>query len=173
MFLKSVWSYPMPIPPLYNRSWYKWQDSIILYGRLIFLLHFHILSIIDGHLGCPYILTIVVIILQCTWGCTSLFSPLIKLVLIVDTKICMFDTKTCWEPPQEIPPMTKVMRRRSDRRRWIRTRGIPWTCSSIYRKTKICLLFTILCLSPTLLTLTGGYPWRKSTFLLISLKKST
>ena len=25
-------------------------------------------------------------------------------------------------------------------------------------QTKICLLFTILCLSPTLLTLTGGYP---------------
>ena len=43
--------------------------------------------------------------------------------------------------------------------RWIRTRGTPWTCSSIYPKPKsVCLLFTILCLSPTLLTLTGGYP---------------
>ena len=43
--------------------------------------------------------------------------------------------------------------------RRIRTRGTPWTWSSIYPETKsVCLLFTILCLSPTLLTLTGGYP---------------
>ena len=62
----------------------------------------------------------------------------------------------CWEPPWEIPPMTKVMRRKPDRQRWIRIRGTPWTCSSIYPKTRVCL--TILCLSPTLLTLTGGYP---------------
>jgi len=26
----------------------------------------------------------------------------------------------CWEPPREIPPMTKVMWRRPDRQRWIR-----------------------------------------------------
>ena len=64
----------------------------------------------------------------------------------------------CWELPREIPPMTKVMWRRPDRQRWIRTQGIPWTCSSIYPKTKLCLLLIILCLSPTLLTLTGGYP---------------
>ena len=44
--------------------------------------------------------------------------------------------------------------------RRIRTRGTPWTCSSIYPKPKsVCLLFTMLCLSPTLLALTGGYPW--------------
>ena len=43
------------------------------------------------------------------------------------------------------------------RARRIRTWGTPWTCLSIYPKTRICL--TILCLSPTLLTLTGGYPW--------------
>ena len=110
-------------------------------------------------LSCPYILTIVVIILQCTWGCTSLFSPLIKLVLIVDTKTCMFHTKTCREPPREIPPMTKVMWRRPDRQRQIRTRGIPWTCSSIFPETKICLsIVYYICLSPTLLTFTGGYP---------------
>ena len=64
----------------------------------------------------------------------------------------------CWGPPREFPPMTKVMQRRPDRQRWIRTRGIPWTCSSIYPKTKIYLLFIILCFSPPLLTLTGGYP---------------
>ena len=40
--------------------------------------------------------------------------------------------------------------------RWIRTQGTPWMCLSIYPKTRICL--TIFCLSPTLLTLTGGYP---------------
>ena len=45
---------------------------------------------------------------------------------------------------------------RTWRQRRIRTRGTPWTCSSIYPKTRICL--TILCLSPTLLTLTRGYP---------------
>ena len=38
-----------------------------------------------------------------------------------------------------------------------RTRGVPlWACLSVYPKTRIC--FTILRLSPTLLTLTGGYP---------------
>ena len=36
------------------------------------------------------------------------------------------------------------------------SRGPPWTCLSIYPKTRIC--FTILRLSPTPLTLTGGYP---------------
>ena len=45
----------------------------------------------------------------------------------------------CQEPPQEIPPMTKVMWRRPDRQRHIRARGIPWTCSSTYPETKICL----------------------------------
>ena len=64
----------------------------------------------------------------------------------------------CREPPWEIPPMTKVMRERPDRQKQIRTRGIPWTCLNIYPKTKICLLFTILCLSTTLLILAGGYP---------------
>ena len=64
---------------------------------------------------------------------------------------------SCWEPPREIPPMTKVMRKRPDRQRQIRPRGTPWMCSSIYPKTRICL--TILCLSQTLLTLTGDYPW--------------
>ena len=42
--------------------------------------------------------------------------------------------------------------------RHIRTRGHPRTCSSVYPQTRICLSY-YLCLSPTLLTLTGGYPW--------------
>ena len=45
---------------------------------------------------------------------------------------------------------------RTWRQRQIRTRGTPWTCSSTYPKTRVCL--TILWLSPTPLTLTGGYP---------------
>ena len=48
---------------------------------------------------------------------------------------------TCQEPPREIPPMTKVMRKRPDRQRWIRPQGNPWICSSIYPKTKICLSY--------------------------------
>ena len=47
----------------------------------------------------------------------------------------------CWEPPREIPPMTKVIWRRPDRQRWIRPRGTPWICSSIYPKTRICLSY--------------------------------
>lgn len=31
----------------------------------------------------------------------------------------------CREPPREIPPMTKVMRKRPDRQRQIRPRGTP------------------------------------------------
>ena len=65
---------------------------------------------------------------------------------------------TCREPPREIPPMTKVMWKRPDKQRGIRPRGTPWICSSIYPQTKIYLLFIILCFSPTLLSLTGGYP---------------
>ena len=41
--------------------------------------------------------------------------------------------------------------------RWIRTRGIPGPAQASTTKSEsVCL--TILCLSPTLLTLTGGYP---------------
>ena len=32
---------------------------------------------------------------------------------------------SCWEPPWEILPMTKVMRREPDRQRWIRPQGTP------------------------------------------------
>ena len=37
--------------------------------------------------------------------------------------------------------MTKVMQRGPDRQRRIRTREAPWTCLSIYAKTKICLFY--------------------------------
>ena len=43
--------------------------------------------------------------------------------------------------PGQIPPMTKVMRKRPDGQRWIRTRGTPWTCSSIYPQTRIYLSY--------------------------------
>ena len=52
-----------------------------------------------------------------------------------------FGTDYCQEPPREIPPMTKVMRREPDRQRQIRPQGTPWICSSIYPKTKICLSY--------------------------------
>ena len=47
---------------------------------------------------------------------------------------------------------------RPDMQRRVRTQGAPpWTCLSIYPKPEsVC--FTILRLSPTPLTLTGGYP---------------
>ena len=54
------------------------------------------------------------------------------------------------------PTHEKVMRKRPDKQGF-RTRQIPWTCSSIYPKTRICLS-TVLCLLPTLLTLTGAIP---------------
>ena len=47
----------------------------------------------------------------------------------------------CWEPVLEFPSMTKVMRRGSDMQSRIRTREAPWTCLSIYPKTKICLFY--------------------------------
>ena len=48
---------------------------------------------------------------------------------------------TCREPPREIPPMTKVMRREPDRQRRIRPQGTPSICLSIYPKTRICLSY--------------------------------
>ena len=73
----------------------------------------------------------------------------------------------CRKPPWEIPTITKVMQRRLDRQRQIRIRGAPWTCSSIYPKTRICLSYYFMPftnssdinrgLSPT------NFLWRKST----------
>ena len=74
------------------------------------------------------------------------------------------------------PTHDKVMQRRPDKQGF-KTRGILWadpTHDKVMRKRSarastpkpesVCL--TILCLSPTLLTLTGGYPtffWKKLT----------
>ena len=82
----------------------------------------------------------------------------------------LLDESGCREPPREIPPMTKVMWRRPDRQRQIRTRGIPWTCSSIYPETKICLS-TVYYIIPFNLSsdiISRGlspatFLWRKST----------
>ena len=62
----------------------------------------------------------------------------------------------CWEPPQEIPPMAKVMRMRPDGQRRDQAFRGPPSQASTPRPESVCL--TISCLSPTLLTLTGGYP---------------
>ena len=53
------------------------------------------------------------------------------------------------------PTHDKVMWKRTVKQGF-RTQGAPQAFSSIYPKTRIC--FTISCLSPTPLTLTGGYP---------------
>ena len=47
----------------------------------------------------------------------------------------------CWEPAQEFPPMTKVMRRDLIYKGESGLKGPPWTCPSIYPKTKICLFY--------------------------------
>ena len=55
----------------------------------------------------------------------------------------------CREPAREILPMAKVMRKRPDRQRRIRTQGTPWTCSSIYPKSRICLFYYFMPLTNT------------------------
>ena len=63
----------------------------------------------------------------------------------------------CREPPWEIPPMTKVMRKRPDSKGGSGLEGPPESARPSTPKPKsVCL--TIFCLSPALLTLTGGYP---------------
>ena len=58
------------------------------------------------------------------------------------------------------PTHDKVMWKRPDRQGWWGLEGLRWPARASTLKPKsVCLLFTILCLSPTLLTLTGGYPW--------------
>ena len=73
----------------------------------------------------------------------------------------------CWEPPREIPPMTKVMRRGPDRQRWIRPHEIFWICSSIYPKTRICLSYYFVPFTNSS-DINRGLPlttflWKKST----------
>ena len=82
---------------------------------------------------------------------------------------CFIDNAECGEPAQEIPPMTKIMRKRPDGQRWIRTWGTPCTCLSIYPETRICLS-TVYYIMPFTnssdinrgLSLTT-FLWRKST----------
>ena len=57
------------------------------------------------------------------------------------------------------PTHDKVMRKRPDRQGRSGLKGLPGPARASTLKPKsVCLLFTIFCLSPTLLTLTGGYP---------------
>ena len=57
------------------------------------------------------------------------------------------------------PTHDKVMLRRPDRQAGSGLEGLPGPARASTPKAKsVCLLFTVLCLSPTLLTLTGGYP---------------
>ena len=56
------------------------------------------------------------------------------------------------------PTHDKVMQRRPDRQGGSGLQGLPGPAWALTLKSKsVCLLFTILCLSPTLLTLTEGY----------------
>ena len=57
------------------------------------------------------------------------------------------------------PIHDKVMRKRPDRQGGSGLKGLPGPArASTPEPTSVCLLFTILCLLPTLLTLTGAYP---------------
>ena len=58
------------------------------------------------------------------------------------------------------PTHDKVVWKRPDRQGGSGLKGLPGPARASTPKPKsVCLLFTIICLSPTLLTLTGGYPW--------------
>ena len=79
-----------------------------------------------------------------TWSCWSLTSDFHSPLLGTSTGD---------------PTHDKVMWKRPDRQGGSGLKGLPgpaWT--STLKPKSVCLLFTILCLSPTLLTLTGGYP---------------
>ena len=63
----------------------------------------------------------------------------------------------CREPARAIPPMTRSCGRDLISKA-SGLEGALWTSLSICPQTRI-VCHTILCLSPTLLALTGGYPW--------------
>ena len=67
-----------------------------------------------------------------------------------------FDCVDCREPAQEFPPMTWSCGRALTGKASQGSRTPHRICLSVYPETRIC--FTILRLSPTPLTLTGGYP---------------
>ena len=57
------------------------------------------------------------------------------------------------------PTHDKVMSKRPDRQGGSGLEGLPGPARASTLKPKsVCLVFTILCFSPTLLTLAGGYP---------------
>ena len=68
--------------------------------------------------------------------------------------------KKRWMPGASMgdPTHDKVMQRRPDEQGGSGLEGALWTSLSICPQTRI-VCHTILCLSPTLLALTGGYPW--------------
>ena len=74
----------------------------------------------------------------------------------------------CQEPAHKIPPMTRSRGETRQARR-IRTRGTPWTGSSIYPDTKICLstVYYIMPFTNSFGITRGLSPttflWRKST----------
>ena len=69
----------------------------------------------------------------------------------------MFKLPYCQEPAQKIPPMTRSCGRDlTSKAQASRDRPPGPDRASIPKPESVCL--TILCLSPTLLTLTGGYP---------------
>ena len=63
-----------------------------------------------------------------------------------------------WGTPWANPTHEKVTRRRPDEQGTSGLQGTPGPArASTPKPESVCL--TLLCLSPTLLTLTGGYPW--------------
>ena len=71
---------------------------------------------------------------------------------------CFSDTKLPGSSTGD-PTHDKVMQRRPDRQGGSELEGLPGPArASTPQPKSVCLLFTILCLSPTLLTLTGGSP---------------
>ena len=107
-----------------------------------------------------------VIIKEANWNFTTLWKVFLYMPKFhwVFKVLATFNRLIfCWEPAWRIPSMAKVMRKRPDGQRWDQNSRDPWTCSSIYPRTRICLI--ILCLSPALLTLAGVCPWRKELTL--------
>ena len=74
----------------------------------------------------------------------------------MDMNLCkVWGIMKCREPAWRIPPMAKVIRKRPDGQRRDQASRDPLDLLEHLPKSRICL--TILCLSPTLLTLTVGY----------------
>ena len=98
------------------------------------------LSTIFSYAAVATLILLLIIILPCIlrtlWQNTQKLATELHLAVFRNKK-----RGRCWDPSREFPPMTKVMWRGPDMQRQIRTRGPPWTCSSIYPKTRICLFY--------------------------------